>query len=79
MSYFRVFGCDAYVHVPKNQREKLDERSKGHIFVGYNLISMGYRLYDLDLDDIIVNCDVIFDEISNLERALEKEYASSKG
>ena len=37
------------------------------IFVSYNAISTGYRLYDFDFDAIIVSRDVIFDELPSLE------------
>ena len=46
VSYFCVFGCDAYVHVPKKDRGKLDPTSQKMAFVGYNPLSTGYRLYD---------------------------------
>ena len=29
----RVFGCKAFVHIPKNKRSKLDEKTR-HIFIG---------------------------------------------
>ena len=36
VSYFRVFGCKAFVHVPKEQRSgKLDKKAVEMIFVGY--------------------------------------------
>jgi hypothetical protein len=28
LQHLRVFGCDAYVHVPKENRSKLDKRLK---------------------------------------------------
>ena len=28
LSHLRVFGCDAYVHVPKEKRTKLDSKSE---------------------------------------------------
>eukprot|EP00253_Pinus_taeda_P033936 PITA_33936 len=34
LSYLRVFGCDAYVYVPKEKRTKLDSKSKKSIFIG---------------------------------------------
>ena len=57
-----MFGCDAYVHVPKGQQTKLDPKSKKHIFVRYNPVSTGYRLYDLDIDSIVLSRDVVFDK-----------------
>lgn len=41
VSHFRVFGWDAYVHVAKKQRGKLDSKSQKMIFVGYNTVSKG--------------------------------------
>ena len=35
------------------------------MFVGYNAVSTGYRLYDSDKDVISVSRDVIFDELSS--------------
>ena len=46
VSHFRVFGCMAYAHVPDNERQKLDKKSKKMRFVGYSLTSKGYRLFD---------------------------------
>ena len=64
VSYFCVFGCDAYAHIPKVQRGKFDEKSKKLMFIGYNLVSTGYRLFDPDTETINVSRDVVFDEAS---------------
>eukprot|EP00253_Pinus_taeda_P031970 PITA_31970 len=37
-SHMRVFGCDAYVHVPKEKRTKLDSKSKKCIFIGRDVV-----------------------------------------
>eukprot|EP00253_Pinus_taeda_P023200 PITA_23200 len=34
LSHLMVFGCDAYVHVPKKKRTKLDSKSEKCIFIG---------------------------------------------
>eukprot|EP00253_Pinus_taeda_P027342 PITA_27342 len=34
LSHLRVFGCDAYVHVPELKRTKLDSKSQKCIFIG---------------------------------------------
>eukprot|EP00253_Pinus_taeda_P010377 PITA_10377 len=34
LSHLRVFGCDAYVHVPKEKRTKLDSKSEKCNFIG---------------------------------------------
>jgi hypothetical protein len=35
LEHFRVFGCDAYVYVPKENRSNLDNKGKKCIFIGY--------------------------------------------
>ena len=67
MSYFWVFGCDAYIHIPKVQHGKFDEKSKKMMLVGYNAISTGYRLYNSNFDAITVSKDVVSDELSSLK------------
>ena len=46
VSHFKVFGCKAYMQVPKENRKKRDSKTKKCIFVGYSITSKGYRLYD---------------------------------
>ena len=67
VSYFCVFGCDAYAHIPKVQRGKFDEKSKKLMFFGYNSVSIGYRLDGAENDAINLSRDVVFDEHSPLE------------
>ena len=42
ISYLRVFGCKAYVHVPEDKQQKLNPRSVEMTLVGYELGSKGY-------------------------------------
>ena len=35
VSHNKVFGCDAFVHVPKEKRSKLDKKGIECIFIGY--------------------------------------------
>lgn len=58
----RVFGCQAFVHIPKDERKKLDSKSKKCVFVGYGATTKGYRLYDPLRKKIIHSRDVIFNE-----------------
>ena len=37
LSHLRVFGCDVYVHVPKEKRTKLDSKSKGAYLLGIRM------------------------------------------
>lgn len=62
VKYFRVFGADAYTHVPKEKRQKWDKKSKKGSFVGYCDNTKGYRVYCSDEDKVLVSRDIIFDE-----------------
>ena len=65
VSYFRVFGCKAYVHTHKEARiNKLQAKAKVMIFVGYELGTKGYRFWDPTTRSIVVARDVVFDENS---------------
>jgi hypothetical protein len=35
VEHLKVFGCDAFVHVPKEMRSKLDKKVFKCIFIGY--------------------------------------------
>nr|GEY39331.1 retrovirus-related Pol polyprotein from transposon TNT 1-94 [Tanacetum cinerariifolium] len=46
VSHLHVFGSIAYVHISSQRRLELDDRSKKHVFVGYEKQSNGYKLYN---------------------------------
>jgi hypothetical protein len=66
VKHLRIFGCDAYVHVPKDQRSKLDSKSMKCIFLGYEAGSKAYRLYNPTSRNFVKSRDVIFDEEKQL-------------
>ena len=72
-----MFGCKAFVHVPKEQRSKLDDKAVCCIFLGYGGAEFGYRLWDPDKRKIIKSRDVVFHEdqffgdIENTEKSKE--------
>ena len=68
----RIFGCDAYSLIPKNQRSKLDPKAKCYVFVGYDYAVKGYRLWDPTLRKIVISRDVTFDESSLLKSNVER-------
>ena len=53
-SFLRTFGCEAFVHIDKDDRTKLEAKSRVDDF--------GYRLQDLKNRKIIRSRDVVFNE-----------------
>ena len=70
VGHLRVFGCDAFAHIPKDERHKLDAKARKCIFLGYEEETKGYRLYDTTRGRVFYSRDVGFNEIK-LERILE--------
>jgi hypothetical protein len=60
--HLRVFGCKAFVHIPKDERSKLDVKTRQCIFLGYGLDEFGYRLYDPVEKKLVRSRDVVFME-----------------
>ena len=44
VSKLRVFGCVCYVHIPDNNRRKLDPKSYKAVFLGYPHDTKGYKV-----------------------------------
>ncbi|KAM3955568.1 uncharacterized protein ACR2FA_010514 [Aphomia sociella] len=63
--HVRTFGCDAYMHIPKEKRNKLDKKSQKLILVGYDGYSDNYRLYDKHTRKVLFSRDVVFCEKSH--------------
>ena len=62
ISYIRVFGSRAYVHVPKKDRKwKLDKRAHVGFLVGFER-GNSYSVYLPDNSKVIVSRDIIVDE-----------------
>jgi hypothetical protein len=62
VSHMRVFGSTAYIHVPKEKRNKLDPVSTKGVFLGYEPQTKGYRVLRERDGVIVVTRDVVFDE-----------------
>jgi len=43
--HLRVFGSDAFAHIPRDERTKFDSKTRKCIMVGYEQVTEGYRLY----------------------------------
>ena len=62
VAHLRVFGCLAFVGIPKQKRKKLDMRSKVGIMLGYAWNTRGYRIWLPDEKKVIETSNVKFDE-----------------
>ncbi|GJX69857.1 putative RNA-directed DNA polymerase [Tanacetum coccineum] len=70
--HLRVFGCKASVHIPKDERSKLDVKGKPCVFLGYGQDKFRYRLYDPVQKKLVRSRDVVFEEdltLKDVEKA----------
>jgi len=72
VSHFRVFGCVAYAHMPKERRGKLDDKGEECIFTHYNEKSKAYKLYNPITKKTIISKDVVFNEQQSWNRTVNK-------
>jgi hypothetical protein len=63
VSNLKVFGCDAFVYVPKENRSKPDKKEVKCIFIGYKKGMKGYKLWDPASRKTMYNQDVVFREV----------------
>jgi hypothetical protein len=61
-SFLKTFDCEAFVHIDKENRTKLEAKSNKCTFIGYTVNDFGYRLCDYENHKIIRSRDVIFNE-----------------
>ena len=66
--FLKTFGCEAFVHVDKENRNKFDAKSQKCTFIGYGVDDYGYQLWDFENLKIIRCIDVIF-----IEKVMYKE------
>ena len=66
--HLRIFGCNAYVHVRPELRNKLDVKSMKGIFTIYGEEGeIGYRILIPQLKKVICNWDVVFNQAKLLK------------
>jgi len=68
LAHLRVFGCDAFVHVPKEKRSELDNKVEKSIFIGYKDGVKGCKLWNLVTRKTIYSRDVIFREVKSTSK-----------
>jgi hypothetical protein len=78
VSHFKVFGCIAYAHVPKQTRSKLDDKSEKYIFIGYGEQSKAYKLFNPITKKFIVSRDGVFKEEESCDRNIDKTITGTR-
>jgi hypothetical protein len=66
LTHLRVFGCDAYVHVPNENMNKLDKKVEKCIFIGYKYGMKGYKLWKPKNKKAVYSRDVVFRETKDV-------------
>jgi hypothetical protein len=67
LEHLRVFGFDVYVHVPKENRSKLDKKTlKSVSLLVYGV--KGYKLWNLEAKKTIYSRDVVFREVKDVSK-----------
>ena len=61
VTHMRVFGSDAYVHAPKENRSKLDKKDEKCIFIGYKYGVKGYKLWNPETKKTVYSQDVFLE------------------
>jgi hypothetical protein len=76
VSHLRIWGCPAWMHVPKEMRVKLDPVARPCTFIGYTEGSKdGYRV--LTPDGVIrISRDVEFDELFSTNEKSSSQFSS---
>jgi hypothetical protein len=62
LSHLRVFGSQAFIHIPDERRKKLDEKSMEGILVGYCDTSKAYRIWDPVTRKVKISRDIRINE-----------------
>nr|KYP54197.1 Retrovirus-related Pol polyprotein from transposon TNT 1-94 [Cajanus cajan] len=65
--HLRVFVCKAFVHIPRDERSKLDAKTRQCILIGYGEDEFGYRFYDPVEKKLVRSRDVQFMEDQTIE------------
>uniref|UniRef100_A0A2M4CV35 Putative pol polyprotein n=1 Tax=Anopheles darlingi TaxID=43151 RepID=A0A2M4CV35_ANODA len=63
--HFRIFGCEAWVHIPKERRNKMNSKAERLRFVGYSREQKAYRFVNEDTSKIVISRDAVFKENFN--------------
>jgi hypothetical protein len=66
LTHLKVFGCDSYVHFPKENMSKIDKKAQKCIFIGYKYGLKEYKLWNLETKKPMYKQDVVFRETKDV-------------
>ena len=78
VSHLRIIGCDAYARVSKDERSKLDSKTRWGNFLGYGQGVKGLRWYDKAQKRIFYSRNVVFDKTISTKQNDAKDVAEDK-
>lgn len=78
VNHFEVFGTKCYVHIPAQNRTKLENTAKQMRFIGYEDGSKAYRCYDALNRKLVVSRDVRFVQARMHQGAISIDFFSKK-
>ena len=58
----RVFGCQAWAHIPEQNRSKLDEQALPTVYIGVTNGSKAFKLLNLRMKAILSSWNATFDK-----------------
>jgi hypothetical protein len=64
--HIKVFGCEDYVHVPKENMSKLYNKEEKCIFIRYKDGLKSYNLWNPKTKKVVYNRDVVFREMKDV-------------
>lgn len=62
ISHLRVLGCLAYAHNKNTKGDKFASRSRKCVLIGYPSGTKGWRLFDIEQEEVLISRDVTFQE-----------------
>ena len=71
MSRFHIFGCPTFLHVPSENRTKLEPTAERGIFVGYDETSKAFHVYFPTLRKVLVSGEVRSEEEQDYRKSRE--------
>ena len=77
LSYFKIWGCLAYVRIPYPKRRKLVSGAYECVFIGYAINNKAYKFYDLINEVIIESNDANFFEDGIFFKSINSRNSSS--